>query len=191
MSDARIMTCFIRHEIAYDGNAIKSLWSFQNSDIRGDSIVSFIGPCDIPNENIVDSEDLKAGARIYSPRMLHFIVEHFDNELLQTIHRQRLLVMLAREWLEKNVEVPFNIDRIGDDLFIGQRKLSISIATATRVSTKIHMGVNIQTEGVPVPAAGLDELGIDPEKMAIALMQQYANELQGIALARSKVRGVD
>ena len=40
--------------------------------------------------------------------------------------------------------------RKGDDLFLGEGKLSVSIATASPVSTLIHLGVNEDASGAPV-----------------------------------------
>lgn len=184
-------TRFLDNELLYDGGAIRSQWAYLTCGLRGDSVVAFVGPCDIPTDNIVDHEDVLAGAKIYSPRMLHFIVEHFDGDLLLAVHRQRLFMTICKEWLETRLPAGVTLRRVGDDLFDEGRKLSISIATATRVSTKIHVGLNIRTEGVPVPAAGLEAWGVNPRDMAEAVMAAYAAEIAGIQWARSKVRGVD
>ena len=80
--------------------------------------------------------------------------------------------------------------RLGDDLFEGDRKLSVSIATLTPVSTMIHLGINISSEHTPVPTKGLLEYGVDPVELAEAVMNQYMAELRMLAVARSKVKGV-
>ena len=38
----------------------------------------------------------------------------------------------------------------GDDIFIGDAKLSVSIATASISSMKIHFALNITTKGTPI-----------------------------------------
>ena len=173
----------------YDGLAMQSLWSYRTCGIAGDSIVAFRGGCDIPAAHILDLEDLLAGSKIYSPDMLHFIIEHFEGDLLLAAHRQRLLAAIVKEWLEQ--QGVGGLRRDGDDIYRDHNKLSISIAAATPVSCKIHFGVNIETQGVPVPALGLAELDLAPETCARGILAAYTHELAGIAAARCKVRGVE
>ena len=65
------------------------------------------------------------------------------------------------------------------------------VATVTPVSVKIHLGVNVTGEGAPVEAAGLEDLGVDPEAFARDLLASYAAEIEGARASRAKVRGVD
>lgn len=183
-------TLFAPETIDYDGSQIRSLWAFRRFGLEGDSIVAFAGGCDIPPENIVDMEDIRAGARIFSRKMLHFIVEHFDRDLEKAVLRQRLLVCIARDALAPR-RAGKDIRRDGDDLFVGDAKLSISIATLTGVSAKIHLGINIVSEGAPVKAIGLDDLGVDPSDFARTVLAAYDAEMDGIYRARTKVRGVE
>ncbi|MFY9343417.1 MAG: DUF366 family protein, partial [Planctomycetota bacterium] len=80
------------------------------------------------------------------------------------------------------------VRRDGDDLWVGARKLSISIATVTPVSTLIHFAVNATAGGAPVPAVSLHELGIAPAAFGPALLARLAAEQASIADARAKVR---
>jgi hypothetical protein len=85
------------------------------------------------------------------------------------------------------------IIRSGDDLYVNERKLSISIATITPVSTMIHTGLNLKSENVPVKALGLLESGwIETEVSALAwqISQKYIDEINSVNQARCKVRGV-
>ncbi|MFZ5590906.1 MAG: DUF366 family protein, partial [Bacillota bacterium] len=85
------------------------------------------------------------------------------------------------------------VERQGDDLYISGRKLSISIATASPVSVLMHVGLNLVSEGTPVPAVGLWELGYREEalgELAARFAEAYRAELAGMARARCKVRGV-
>jgi len=180
-----VKTRFLRRRVDYDGSQIRSHWAYRAFGIQGDSLVAFRGACTVPPANMVDLEDYRAGARIAGPDMLHFIAEHFDADLEKAVLRQRLLASLAREELGDRVR------RRGDDLFIGERKLSISIATVTPVSTKIHFAVNVRrAPGVGVPTGGLEDLKVDPRRFAERLLRAYAAEMAGILDARTRVRGV-
>jgi hypothetical protein len=185
-----VKTLFAPETIDYDGSQIRSLWAYRRYGLEGDSIVAFTGACDIPAENMVDVEDLRAGAKIVSRKMLHFIVEHFDHDLEKAVLRQRLLATMARDiLLEMCPQCP--VRREGDDLFVDDAKLSISIATLTPVSAKIHLGLNIDGKGAPVKAIGLGELGVEPKDYAREVLDAYAGEMAGIYRARTKVRGVE
>ncbi len=171
--------------IDYDGTQIHSLWAYRTFGVQGDSIVAFMGGCEVPFANMVDLEDVRARSRIASPHMLHFIVEHFDLDLEKTVLRQRLLSVLVHSELGKDVR------REGDDLFLGPGKLSISIATLTPVSSKIHFGINIRRAlDVGVETRSLEDLGVDPAALARRVMELYAAEMAGVLDARTRVRGV-
>src|SRR5262245_23112456 len=181
------------HQITYDGRQLAPHWIYRNFDLLGDAAVAFVGPCRVELSEMVDIEDVKAAAPIYSPLMLHMIAEFFSGDLHQTVYRQRLLIVTAKELLETQIEQL--ITRRGDDLYLPRTdgtpgKLSVSIATASATSTLIHTGFNIQTEGTPVPTIGLDDLRVDVPGFAADLLQHYADEVHDIWLARCKVRAV-
>lgn len=179
-------TRFLPGRIDYDGSQIRSLWAYREHGVQGDSIVAFVGGCDIPAERVVDLEDLRRGARIASPLMLHFIAEHFDGDLEKAVLRQRLLAVVVRDALAGEVR------REGDDLFLGPGKLSISIATKTPVSTKIHFGINVErATDVDVETRALRDLGVEPEPLARRVMEAFAAELAGVLDARTRVRGAE
>lgn len=176
-------------QLAYTGAELRSHWIMSRFDVRGDAIVAFRGPCGVALSEMVDLEDVAAGASILSADMLHFIAEHFEGDLERMVLRQRLFVCMVREALSARDGVP-DLRRDGDDLYAGERKLSVSIATASPVSTLMHVGLNVDPTGAPVPAVGMAEWGVDPEELARELLDAYAAEMAGIAAARSKVRGV-
>lgn len=182
-----LKTLFIKERLLYDGNQIHSHWALRNYAILGDSIVAFIGPCDVKREEMVDLEDILKGEVIRAKEMLHFICEHFGVSLKEIVFNQRLLVVCAKEVLEKR---GISLFRVGNDLFYEGRKLSVSIATLSPISGKIHLGINIDPEGAPVPAVGLMEMGIDPIIFAQEVMENYSKELVGIGEAMCKVKGV-
>ncbi len=96
---------------------------------------------------------------------------------------------MIEEALAARARVP-ELRRDGDDLWAGERKLSVSIATASPVSTLMHVALNIDPTGAPVPAVGLAEWGVDPEELAGEVLASYAAEMASADRARCKVRGV-
>ena len=178
-------TFWAAQRIDYDGTQIHSLWAYRTFGLQGDSIVGFQGGCEIPFSNMVDLEDVRAKSRIASPMMVHFIVEHFDLDLERAVLRQRMLAAIVRDELGSGVK------RDGDDLFLGRGKLSISIATLSPVSSKIHFGINVQRAmDVGVETSALADLGVKPVPFAKKILGRYSAEQAGVLDARTRVRGV-
>lgn len=183
-------TFLLRPRLDYDGTQIRSLWAYREFGIQGDSIAAFIGGCEIPVDNIVDLEDVRAKSRIASPLMLHFIEEHFDLDLEKAVLRQRLLSVQVKDALSE-LAPGKRIRREGDDLFLGPGKLSISIATLTPVSSKIHFGINVERAlDVGVETRALKDLGVDARTLARAVLGRTGEEAASILDARTRVRGV-
>ena len=109
--------------------------------------------------------------------------------LVEGIFRQRLLICIIKEALEKRGVF---VRRNGDDLFVNDKKLTVSIATKSVNSILIHTGINIDSNGAPVKACGLkNDLGIsDIEAFAAEVLEKYSEEIDDIILASTKVRGV-
>ena len=131
----------------YDGSQINPSWAFQEFKIKDSTIVSWKGPMNIMGENLIDYEDV--GLDIKGNQMLHFIVEHFDEQpgnVKLAYHRQRILVMITRDEL---LNFGIKTTQDGDDIFIDNKKLSVSIATASISSMKIHFALNITVAGTP------------------------------------------
>lgn len=173
----------------YDGAQLAPHWIYKNFDLSGDALVAFIGRCAVAPERMVDLADLKEGKRIFSESMLHFIGEFFDTDLTRTILLQHLLVSLAQQEITIRVKTPTLI-RAGNDLYEGDSKLSISVATASPVSTLLHFGINISSRNTPVKTKGLTDYGLDPGAFARSLLETFKHEIEGVAVARSKVRAV-
>lgn len=184
-----IHTHFAEIPLSYDGSQLRSHFAYDAFGVLGDSVVAFTGPCDVKSESMVDLEDARRKLFIHSEDMLHFIVEHFGRELGETIGLQRLLVANAIQEIQESVD-GLRLTRRGNDVYDEGLKLSVSIATASPVSTLIHFGINISSEGTPVPTNGLKDYGLNPQATAIGIMNRYKDELRGIAKARAKVRGV-
>lgn len=182
-------TKLIKEEIKYIGSQLAPHWIYKNFGLQGDAIVAFKGECEVKLTEMVDIEDVINNEPIYSKYMLSFISEQFGVNLVEGVFRQRLLMCIIKELLE---ERGILVKRNGDDLIVGGGKLSVSIATKSVTSILIHTGLNILSEGAPVKASGLtSELGItDIDEFAIQVMSRYAEEINDIQSASTKVRGV-
>ena len=139
----------------YDGSQINPSWAFNEFGIYGSSIITWIGPVNITPDNLKDFADV--GLEIKSNYMVNFICEFFDQQptnMRIAYLRQRILVMIFREVLtEKGVKTT----REGDDIFVDGRKLSISIASISLSSTKIHFALNLEDKGTP---SDVDTIGL-------------------------------
>lgn len=178
---------------AYDGGQLRGGWIEERFGIAPDCVVAWIGPCDVAREHMIDLEDLEAGDVIRAREMVHFIAEHTDGDLVRITLRQRLLVACAREALEEGWRLS-GFARDGDDLYVAhpgaRRKLTVSVATRSGGAGTglIHLGVNVDPEGAPVPAIGLGELRVDPRRFAEDVMARHARETASAAHAVGKVR---
>ncbi len=184
-----VSAVFHQDERAYTGHQLRSHWIYETFGVQGDAIVAFRGPCRVELSEMVDRADVLAGEDIRAAEMLHLIAEHFDRDLTRAVLRQRLLMCMIAEKLQGAPEMPIP-RREGDDLFVGDRKLTVSIATVSPVSTLIHVGINVDASGAPVEAVGLEEWNIDVDTLAEELLDAYTAEVADIYLATCKVRGV-
>lgn len=182
-------TRVLEDEIEYTGEQLRSGWIEESAGLEGDAAAAFLGACDVAREHMVDREDLEAGAEIRSPRMVHLIVEHPGVDLGHITTRQRLLMALAGEIINGHLGEAL-VRREGDDLYLGERKLSVSVATTSPKSGLIHAGFNVRGEGAPVAAVGLEQLGVEPREFAERLLAAYKAEVEGAEEAGRKVREV-
>ena len=182
-------TLFIDDEIKYEGWQLSPHWIYKNFKLQGDAIVAFTGECEVKLGEMVDIEDVINNEPIYSKNMISFITEQFNVNLVEGVLRQRLLICIIKEVLEKR---GVKVERFGDDLYVNCKKLTVSIATKSLTSVLIHTGININPAGAPIKAAGLEtDLGItDVKEFAKEIMQKYSAEIDDIILASTKVRGV-
>jgi len=180
-------TKLIENEIKYTGEELRSHWIYNSFKISGDTIVAFIGECEVNIEHMVDFEDVINNEPIYSPLMVNFIAEFFTLDLKRIIGFQRLLICNIKETLEELCPGMI-FKRSGDDIFFDNRKMSVSIATLSPVSCLIHTGVNVVNENTPIPTSCLKELSIAPEIFAERVMEKFKKEIEGIDFARVKVR---
>lgn len=184
---------FSRQAEPYTGAQLRSGWLEERFGLGRDAVASFPGPCDVLPEFMVDLEDLEAGEKIRAAMMLHFIAEHPDPDIGRAVLRQRLLVESARSVLVEEWGVR-DLRREGDDIILvgtgNRRKLSVSVATVSPGSALTHLGINIDPAGAPVPAVGLEALGVPVEPFAEAVMARYDFELGDAEKAAGKVKTV-
>lgn len=180
----------LKENLIYDGSQINPQWAFREFKIKESNIISWIGPMNIHKDNIVDYED--HDKEIKGDELLHFIIEHFDvqpADIRLCYHRQRLFITIVRDNLDK---MGIKTMRKGDDLYIlidheKLEKLSVSIATASINSMKMHFALNITSEGTPsdVNITSLTEckenLQIENiNELADNISENYMDELKDI-----------
>lgn len=184
-------TKWLKQSVKYDGTQLRSLYAYLDHKILGDSALAWQGACDVGFDHMVDGEDLLDRSVIRGSDMVHFIIEIFDQNLMAGVLLQRLFANIVRDVLiELSPLKSLEILRIGDDLYWKNKKLSISIATRSPVSTMVHFAVNVSAKGTPVEAAGLDDLKVNSlafaEKCLLGLKEEYESSLD----ATRKVRPV-
>ncbi|MCK4776815.1 MAG: DUF366 family protein, partial [Actinomycetia bacterium] len=142
-------------------------------------------------EFMVDLEDFRNNETIFSNDMLHFIIEIDERDLEKTVLRQRIVISIIKETIEILNE-NLRIKREGDDLFIlkknGHKKITVSVATLSPASSLIHVGINISSEGIPVPAIGLEEIGVDYKKVAGIVLEKIKKEFIDVESSTLKVK---
>jgi hypothetical protein len=175
--------------LPYDGSQLRAHFAYETFGVTGDSIIAFRGPCHVEGKALVDLEDQVAKLFIHSEDMLHFIIEHFDDNLDKVIAWQRLFVSCIIEELHSSVE-DLRLQRKGDDIYDDDAKLSVSIATRSAVSCLIHTGINVSSKNTPITTKGLDDYELNPHALARGAMNRYQHEIEDMRWARAKVRGV-
>ena len=141
----------------YDGSQLHHAFAYEQAKVLGATICYFRGSADV-KEHLVDLEDSLADDFIKSKEMWHFIIEIPEAVITEMVVWQRLFISMCIDKLREECGGEVIITRKGDDIMIGDRKLSVSIATLSRFSGLIHVGINIEVgEGCPVNAIGLDD----------------------------------
>ncbi len=183
---------FLENEIVYDGRQLKTHFGLEKTGIFGSLVLAFIGKCEVQTSELVDWEDRLNSDFIRAKKMLHFVGEFYGTSLESTVLYQRLFMDHARKILSKYSAFQ-KIKRNGDDLMVGEQKLSVSIATASPVSTLIHWGINIDSKGAPIATIGLNVLDWNQnqiQQFSKELFENFANEVCDIQKACMKVKPV-
>ncbi|MCK6600123.1 MAG: DUF366 family protein [Bdellovibrionaceae bacterium] len=184
-------TKWISKNLTYDGTQLRPLFAYENFKISGNSIVSWVGPCDISFENMKDLEDVVAGSAIRGSKMLHFIIEVFHQNIFSGVCLQRLFASIVKDIVNQELSLikkKILLYRSGDDLYFQDRKLSISIATQGVLATQIHFAVNVSNVGTPVKTLSLEDLKLNPKDIATKVMKVFSKEVDSIQFATVKVR---
>jgi len=180
-------TEFLSENTAYTGPQLRSLYLYEKG-LKGNGMISWVGSCDVKTPDLVDAEDRVTNDFIKSKEMVHFLAEFFHRDVFFGICVQRLMAEIVIDVLSKLSDQKF--ERRGDDVYCQSKKLNVSIATVSAVSSLIHFGVNVDSEGAPVEAVGLKDLGVDAKAFAeqvLSLVQKEVDEIYGASV---KVFGV-
>ncbi len=188
----------LEENIIYNGSQIEPMWAFKNYGIKDSNIVAWIGPMEIIPDHLIDFEDV--GLDIKGDKLAHFMIEHFDiqpADIRLCYHRQRIFVMIIKDLLQ---DMGVTTIRSGDDLYFSQDnkkngKLSVSIATCSISSMKIHFALNLTAKGTPddINTAGVMETGVDIKigdvhNLINSAAREYIHEISSIELDISKTK---
>jgi len=183
--------------LPYTGEELRPHFLLSQFQQKGSSLVAFRGPCFVKTEHLVDWEDRLNQDRIEAKEMVHFIGEFFQTSLYEGVLLQRLLMAILCDVLTEELrplKIEGNLCREGDDLFWSdaksQKKLSVSIVTQSPVSSLLHIGINLNSQGAPVLAVGLNELGLTDLKWVKQFLKRVEDEISGTHWACVKVRPV-
>ena len=184
---------FLEDHDCYDGSQLRSLFGYLEHGVLGDSMIAWVGPCNVSFDHMVDGEDLLQQNTIESKSMLHFVCEIFDRDLYTGVFLQRLMTTHLADLMRTEadiLDVDIRVLRKGDDLYIDERKLNVSIATRSPGSVLIHFGINVSNDGTPVPTYSLSDLQMDPQAVAVSLSKRVLGEWEDIKKATHKVKWV-
>lgn len=166
-------------QMDYDGSQLHHAFAYEQAKALGATICYFRGSANV-KEHLVDLEDSLANDFIKSKEMCHFIIEIPEATITEMVVWQRLFISMCTDNLREECGDKVIITRKGDDIMVGDRKLSVSIATLSRFSGLIHVGINIEVgEGCPVDAIGLLDFNgrgypsIFGSGMAFAFAEEY------------------
>jgi uncharacterized protein len=182
----------VSEQIPYTGFELRPHFLLQRFGLKGSAMGCFVGPCEVKTGEMVDWEDRLEDDFIRSKLMVHFIGEFFGIPLREGVLMQRIFMAIAADEIQSLTSKV--VTRSGDDLFWENKKLSVSIATASPVSALMHVGINWDSEGAPVQAAGLKDLGLRLENtreiLIPKILNQFTQEMKAIEWACAKVRPV-
>ena len=198
-------TKWLSEQLTYDGSQLRSLFAYTHYSVLGDSLISWRGPCNVKKDYMVDMEDVLQKSEIQSQDMVHFIIELFHQPLCVAVAHQRLFVGLIKDVICQFLSDRFKsghsisadligfyskLQRRGDDLYFGDKKINVSIATASPVSSLIHIGVNVSHKGTPVATMGLNDFQINAYQFSKKIMDGFVEEYISMKKAMCKVKWV-
>lgn len=181
-------TYFLDYPITYTGEELRPHWILKKTKITGNALVAFHGPCQVKTESLIDLHDQLNNQTIYSESMVHFIGEWFETNLKTMVFRQRLMVATLSEII--NAATGNHPTRLGNDLYIDNKKLNVSVATISPTSGLLHLGVNISSKNTPVPTIGLEDIKLCQFELTNLLLNSFKKEEEEIDIACAKVRAL-
>jgi hypothetical protein len=187
-----VRSAFASEQTDYDGSQLRAGWlagTLGLDPADGGAVGAFLGACDVKPEFVVDLEEVESGEPIRAAMMVHFVAEFPEADLEKAVIRQRLLASIVRDELA-GLAPGRTFRRRGDDVYENGHKVSVSVATLSPNSSLMHFAVNVDASGAPVPARGLDDFGIDPERFARTVLETFAEEIASARTATEKVRRV-
>ena len=178
MSLTRMKSKILPGPRTLSGDEMLPHWAYRNFGLLGDSIVAFRGVFRVPPESWVDIDSIIHGRDIYQADMLHFIVEHFHSTIREGALRQYLLVsVLEEKLLHRMAGAEHRLVRLGEDLFDGENRLTLTAVGATPVSIKIHLGIYLESEPKK-EIHGLKAYNIKALDLAELVIDQYRAEMR-------------
>ncbi len=178
---------FLDKSFKYTGPELRTHFLYEHG-LKGDGFLSWMGPCEVKVDSMVDMEDRVNKDHIFSESMLHILGEFFHKDIFYGIFVQRFIAEQVRELLSSKTQKSFV--RRGDDVYLEDKKLNVSIATVSSLSSLVHFGINISSKNTPVKTVGLDEFSIDVKAFSEELLSKIKSELQSIDEASKKVKPV-
>lgn len=155
------------------------------------NIIVTRGEADVPIEHMVDLEDVIEDSPIYSEDMLNFIIEIIGcTDLEKLVFIQRYFIRLIGEFVE---DFSSSIYYKGDDImFEDGKKMSVSIATISKTSGLIHIGLNVSGTKYPKGVEAASLLDILPNEDALEVfienvVGKMRSEINDIFIATTKV----
>lgn len=167
---------FISERMTMTVEAMKPHWAFLNFDLVGDSLVMFCGPIEVGPEDMIDLRERKRGTVFPRGDLLHFVIEHFGDDIEKGVLRQNILVSISEEKLAHRLGSR-RILRWGDDLYDEDNRLTITAVTQTPVSVKIHLGICIDPDEA-AGFVGLRSYGLDPAELGEVIGNQYRADMK-------------
>lgn len=168
----------VSEPLTYTGAELRPHFLLEQFGIQGTGLAVFQGPCEVPTGHLVDWEDRLNSDFIRARKMVHVLGEFFGMSLPTAVFFQRLAMAVMSDVLrESGLKEVVDIRRSGDDLFIGERKLSVSIVTSSAVSQLLHIGINLESEGAPVSAVGLSDLGWSDAEIRERFLEPWAKRI--------------
>lgn len=187
----KFQTYFHSSELEYTGPELSPHFILSRFKVEGSCLAAFHGSCMVKTDHLVDWEDRLQNDHIKAKKMIHFLGEFFGMTLREGVWIQRLIVSQVLNFL---VSAGHQARRKGDDIFISsggaEKKLTVSIVTASAVSVLLHLGINIDASGAPVDAVGLGDLKVDPKKLTEQVLSWFQTEFESVERATVKVRPV-